>query len=187
MATAEQFAKALCLQQRGVHVLVWDHKPDLVKALLILKSCLANFPNAPVVVPTTAAELQRFSLALFEEVQNAPNATLRVYLIPQASTEAVGGWVNSWRQPLATTPGTLLVVRRADLMELTRRAPDLMSFAQSDVYESTGLLPLVTRDTLEHISINLSEEWTVALRELPGSLPSAKELGLWRESLEANL
>jgi hypothetical protein len=183
MTSAEHLARELGIQSRGIHVLTWDNKADLVNALLIVKSAMSGFPHSPTLVPINQEQLQRFGLHLFEGQQPT---TMRVFLIPQAATESIGTWLNGWRRKLADPPGTLIVVRHSDLMGLYRRAPDLMSFAQSEVYEATGLLPLVSNHTLEHLGDSLPDGWREPLTSLPGRMPSKTELSKWVTKLRAN-
>jgi hypothetical protein len=186
MPSAEHFARVLSLQSRGIHVLSWNHKLDLVRALLLLQATLPTFPDAPTLIPTDQVELQRFSLRLFEATEAPLGDKLRIFFIPQASTQAVGGWLNGWRQRLAEPPGTLLVIRHSDLVEFHRRAPDLMSFAESEIDDATILLPLVAQDTLEQMRDSLPDSWRGPLETLPGSMPSDDEIAAWITQLRAN-
>lgn len=187
MTSAEHLARDFSLQTRGIHVLAWDNKVELVRALLILQAAVPAFPASPILVPTAQRDLQRLGLLLFEASDAATNVSLRVFLIPQASTEAVGAWLNGWRRRLVDTPGTLIVVRSSDLMAFYRRAPDLMSFAQAEIYEAAGLLPLVTKGTLDNVRENLPNGWEEPLKALPGPMPSDTEIRDWLGMLRANL
>jgi hypothetical protein len=159
MASAEHLAYALSMQTRGIQVLLWEHKVDLIRALLVVRAAMPDFPDAPVVIPTEQSDLQRFSIDLFEESDQPRTGSRRILLIPQGSTGVIGTWLNGWRRRLADPPGTLLVVRRAEFVALYQRAPDLMSFAQSEVHAATGLLPLVEPGTLARISGRLPDGW----------------------------
>ena len=112
---------------------------------------------------------------------------MRIFLVPQASTEVIGAWLNGWRRRLADPPGTLIVIRHSDLMAFYRRAPDLMFFAQSEIHQSSGLLPLVTKDTFERMCNALPAVWQEAVSSLPGTMPSDVELTDWLEALRSNL
>jgi hypothetical protein len=185
MTSAEHFARDISMQMRGIHVLSWDNKSDLVRALLILRTALPNFPDSPTVVPTDETALRRFGLHLFEAADQP--VSMRIFLVLQASSDIVGSWLNGWRRRLADPPGTLVVTRHADLMALYRSAPDLMSFAQSEIHEATGLLPLVTKQTLEQLSNALPAGWQEPLNSLPGSMPSKKDLTRWLKELRSGL
>src|SRR5262249_34658314 len=104
----------------------------------------------------------------------------------QASTNAVGAWLNGWRRRLADPPGTLLVIRRVDFVALYRRAPDLMSFAQSETHEVTGLLPILGQATIGRISERVPDAWYSPLDSLPGALPSDDEIADWIQRLRSN-
>lgn len=186
METAERLVRVLRVQTRGIQVLLWEHKTDLLRALLVLKTALPDFPDVPILLPTDQTDLQRFSILLFEGSEGPPPTSRRILLIPQASTESVGEWLNGWRRQLAQAPGSLLVIRRVDFAALCRRAPDLMSFAQSDIHEATGLLPLLDKTTLGSISERLPNSWYEPLSALPGAMPSTDEIADWIGRLESN-
>ena len=181
MESAEHLALALALCRQGVQVLLWENKTDLIRALLVLRATLTDFPNVPVLMPNEQVVLQEFSIKLFEGP--AGTTTRRFLLIPQASTETIGKWLNGWRQRLSDPPGTMLIIRRSDYAALCRRAPDLMSFAQSDVHETTGLLPLIEQSLLRDLSPNLPSGWYDCLNNLPGELPTEEELSQWTQQL----
>jgi hypothetical protein len=185
MASAEHLAYVLSMQTRGVQVLLWEHKADLIRALLVLRAATRDFPDEPVVMPTEQPDLQRFSIRLFEESEQSPIGPRRILLIPQGSTGTIGTWLNGWRRRLADPPGTILVVRRAEFVALYQRAPDLMSFAQSEVHDATGLLPLVEPGTLARISGRLPDGWYGPLDALPGGTPSSDAIGGWVQRLKA--
>lgn len=186
MASAEQLATMIHLQSRGVHVLAWDNKRDLTRALLILRASLPEFPDSPVVLPTSLSALQSLGLNLFANgLGKAPQA-LRMLVIPQASPPSIASWLNGWRSVLAAPPGTLLIVRCADFIELHRRAPDLMSFVESEVYDATDMLPLVTPETLRSLDAHLPTCWNDALAALPGEALSDNQTRAWLALLADN-
>ena len=185
MASAEHLACVLGMQTRGIQVLLWEHKVDLIRALLVLRATMPDFPDAPVVIPTEQSDLQRFSIHLFEESERRPTGPRRILLVPQGSTGAIGSWLNGWRRRLAAPPGVLLVVRHAEFVALYQRAPDLMSFAQSEVHEATGLLPLVEPATSAKISERLPDAWYEPLDALPGRMPSNDAIGGWIQRLKS--
>lgn len=187
MANMEQLAFAMRLRPRGVRVLAWEHKPELVRALLLLQAGLDDFPKSPVVVPTEPLELQKFSLGLFETTSESQPPAVNVLIIPHAAIESLGGWLNGWRHRLSEPPGTLLVIRRADMTQLFRRAPDLMSFVQSDIFEATGMLPLISRPLMDGLRDKLPVEWQQPLVDLPGGMPTPAETSQWIKLLRANL
>ena len=186
MESAEHLVRVLSLQARGVQVLIWEQKIDLMRAIVLLKAALPGFPDSPVLLPTEAAALLEFSIRLFEQAENATPVERRVILIPQGNTTVAGEWLNGWRRQLAQSPGTLIVIRRIDFNTLCRAAPDLMSFAQSDVHEVTELLPLVEKATLDHLTFRLSDLWYEALEALPGAMPSDEEIADWLSQLQSS-
>src|SRR5262249_32591060 len=141
--------------------------------------------------PTDRNSLMNFSIKLFDisEDSNGPTQSetrsRRVILVPQASTNAVSSWMNGWRRQLAVPPGTLIVIRRADYHLLFRRAPDLMSFAQSEVHEATELMPMLQNDVVSRVSANLTSAWIKALGELPGEMPKSGAIEAWIEKLRS--
>ena len=66
MESAEHLAQELRIQTRGIQVLLWEHKTDLLRALAVLQAALPNFPDVPILLPTAPADLQKFSIGLFE-------------------------------------------------------------------------------------------------------------------------
>jgi hypothetical protein len=171
MESAEHLAQTIGLRNRGIQVLLWENKTDLVRALLVLKAALPDFPDEPTMLPTSLSALQMFSVGLSEAHESGSPDKRRILLVPQASIEAVGAWLNGWRHQLAMPPGCILAIRRADFVTLCRRAPDLMSFAQSDIHEATGLLPVIDEPTLNRMSDRLPDGWYKPLDRLPGNMP----------------
>jgi hypothetical protein len=45
MESAEHLARVLSLQTRGIQVLLWEHKTDLIRALAVLQAALPDFPD----------------------------------------------------------------------------------------------------------------------------------------------
>lgn len=186
MESAEHLAQAFGVKNHGILVLLWESKTDLVRALLVLKAAIPGFPDAPILLPSQRSELERFSIDLYEQVEPDATATRRFLLIPQASTESIGAWLNGWRQRLSDSPGTVVVIRRADFSALCRRAPDLVSFAHSDVHDATGLLPLLDRDTFGRLPTQLPGAWYERLNVLPGEMPMQLDVADWIGQLERN-
>jgi hypothetical protein len=186
MESAEHLALTLGVQTRGIQILLWEHKTELVRALIVLKAGLQDFPEAPILLPTEQKDLLRFSIGLFENSEEPPLRERRIILVPQASTGTVGSWLNGWRRQLANPPGTLFVIRRADFLALYRRAPDLMSFAQSEIHETTDMMPLIDQDILIRISGKLPDAWNEPLNALPGVMPSEQAILNWVEHLKSN-
>lgn len=182
MESAEHLAQAILLRTHGIQVLLWEYKTDLVRALLLLKSVLTDFPDSPIYLPIEQSELQKLSIHLYEDAQLGVKKRWFI-LIPQASTDAVGAWLNGWRRRLSEEPGTVLVIRRADYGPLCRRAPDIMSFVNSEVHEAGGLLPLADRRTLSQLTDRLPHAWYTSLQMLPGDLPEQGEITEWTKEL----
>ncbi|HVA49461.1 MAG TPA: hypothetical protein VNH11_24050 [Pirellulales bacterium] len=184
MESAEHLLRVLNLKNRGIQVLLWESKTDLVRALLVLKAALDGFPDVPVLLPSNQVALQRFSIELYENVDQSAPIPRRFLLVPQASAESVGAWLNGWRQRLAASPGTVVVIRRADYAALCRRAPDLMSFAHSDVHDATGLLPLLDCNAVGRLPDRLPSAWNEELHALPGEIPAPEDIADWNEQLK---
>ncbi len=181
MATAEHLALSLQLETRGVHVLLWDDKDDLVRALLVLCAVLRETPLYPILVPTTGAGLLALGSTLGDDSSGAQR--LSVLFVPQAASSIVGPWLNGMRRPLADPPGTLLVVRSADFESLQRAAPDLASFVGPRIYDASILLSMVSTETYGHIHQQLPDEMSAVLAELPGLPPPQDEIDSWLASL----
>lgn len=67
MGTAEQLASSLRNEGRGVHLLLWDDKEDLVHALLILTAATSDVAWQPILVPTVESELRLWSRQLCDQ------------------------------------------------------------------------------------------------------------------------
>jgi hypothetical protein len=180
MESAEHLIQSILLRNHGIQVLLWEYKTELVRALLLLKSVLTDFPDSPIYLPSEQAQLQQLSIHLYED---PALKTRRFLLIPQASTDTVGTWLNGWRRRLSEAPGTVMVIRRADYGPLCRRAPDLMSFVNSEVHEAGGLLPLTNLKTLNMLTNRLPEAWYPSLQLLPGEMPEQNEITEWAKEL----
>jgi hypothetical protein len=177
--SAEHLAAVFASQQSGIQLLLWEEKLDLVRSLLVLQSTMTDLPESPTLLPTKQSEIQLLSILLCETPESETRDRRRVLILPQASTESIGPWLNGWRGQLAQPPGTILVVRSGDFHSLTLRAPDLMSFALSGIHDTTGLLPLAGHGLTEHFVTCLPRHWQDAVDQLPGSRPTDEEIDDW--------
>ena len=139
MSTAEKLAFSIYTERRGIHVLLWDDQNDLVRALLALFAGLDDLQTHALLVSDDASDLR----ALREMVEthmpisneeteperdpHARQSQFRLLFIQQASSNAVGPWLNGWRRPLSDPPGSMLVIRHADFVAFQRDAPDIGS------------------------------------------------------------
>ena len=94
-------------------------------------------------LPTKEADLQKFSISLFEGSEQTMLGPRRDFSGPISSTQVVGTWLNGWRAQLAAPPGMILVIRCAEFVALCQRSPDLMSFA----YPTSTMLPIYCRSS----------------------------------------
>jgi len=198
MSTAERLAFSINEERRGVHVLLWDEQEDLVRALLIL---LAALEDDVVVHPLLVSPEQDRIHALKEVVDTrclleeereaeppSPDSLANrfwVLFVQQASSRIAGPWLNGWRRPLSEPPGTLLVIRHADFESFQRNAPDLASFAGPRLHNASTMLSLVSKDSCARLSASLPPQIEEVLRELPGTLPSRKEIAQWIEAVRS--
>lgn len=192
MATAEQMANSIHLEQHGVFALLWDAKDDLVRALLILNTVLSDIPKRALLLApggqlTYALRSLIESRVMFlENGEEAPEGAeqcttfeLWILFLQQASSQAVGPVLNGWRSSLRKAPGTILIIRHGDFEPFQRAAPDLASFIGPKIYNASNLLSLFSGNTKKRLSTELPTEWNTILDELPGVMPSRASIGDW--------
>lgn len=191
MSTAEHLIFSLREESRGVHVLLWDDKEDLVRVLTVLRAGLPDVSMAPLLV-SNAPDSTRALLSMVEgrlppldhsgdEPEPSPPADPRLWVLflQQAVGQDVGHWLNGWRRPISEPRGTLFVIRHADYAAFQRTAPDLASYVGPRLFDSSGILLICTGEMAERIETALPEEFADILRSLPGEAPSPEELDGW--------
>jgi hypothetical protein len=204
MSTAEMMGFSVEVEARSVHVLLWDDPDDLVRALVILVGALSKFSVRPILVGatddysnlrqliesrTTPAEANAYSVhasdVQIEENAFSPNEykaeanQLWMLIIQQASMKAAGPWLNGWRRPLSEPPGSILVIRHSELSDFNRFAPDLASFVGPRIFDAGTMLPMISARTHQVLNAELPLPFQEILRELPGSMPTAKSIQEW--------
>lgn len=191
MPTAEQLAESVLLDNRGIHVLLWSDQDDLYRALVIMLAVFDKFPIKPLLITTTdqsISELRQIfeymppseeitDIELAEPVRNE----LLIFFIQQATSKSIGPWLNGWRSRLAASPGTILVVRHDDFIDFQRNAPDLSSFIGSKIFNASSMLSIWNQKTGEKMKANLPHSLIEILRDLPGQIPTKKEIAEWIE------
>lgn len=158
MATAEQLAFSISIERRSVHVLLWDDKNDLVRALLALFAGL-DIEVYSLIVSDRDEDLTalgrlvetRIPIAEYEtdstHVFNGVATRLWLLFLAQASSTIVGPWLNGWRRPISEPPGSILVIRRADFDSFQRNAPDIASFVGARIFDASTMLSVFSRTT----------------------------------------
>jgi hypothetical protein len=194
MALVEQLAFSLRETGRGVHALLWDDMGDLVRTLLVTHAVLGDIPIEPLLVSGETKRLEEFrdliaarlaDQILHERIEaraddpDSPPHPLWILFLQQAASEQAGPRLNGWRRPLSEPRGTLLVVRNADFRTFQRSAPDLASFIGPRIYDASRLMMVCSKDTLSKLEKALPEPFPSILRQLPGTVPTAKELADW--------
>ena len=195
MSTAEALAFSIREELRGIHVLLWGDQDDLVRALLILLTAAPNRPVHPLLVsskPACLDGLKRLISARWQLEEERPQEKVRegdladriwFLFLAQASARSMGPWLNGWRQPLSESPGSLLIVRHADFMDLQRYAPDLLSYAGPRIYDSSTMLSICSETVRQGVRPSLPRDFEMILRELPGEPPDLRELVRWISAL----
>jgi hypothetical protein len=195
MSTAERLAFSINEERRGVHVLLWDEQDDLVRALLILLAALKDVVVHPLLVSPEQDRILALkkvvdTRCLLEEEReteppspDSPANRFWVLFLQQASSRIAGPWLNGWRRPLSEPPGTLLVIRHADFGSFQQDAPDLASFAGPRLHNASTMLSIVSEESSARLSAGLPAEIEGVLRELPGTLPTKKEIARWIEAV----
>ena len=191
MATAEQLAKSIQLDGQGVHVLLWDHQDDLVRALIVLFAALHDTPLQPLLLASAQASVsdlrkifelrpqEKDSVTSEEDSLVPSRQSLLVLFLQQATSSSIGPWLNGWRSALAEKPGALLVVRHADFLDFQRNAPDLASFFASKAFDTSSMLSIWSASTAKRMKTLLPREVVGILGKLPGKMPSGKDIESW--------
>ncbi|MEW6236093.1 MAG: hypothetical protein AB1656_11960 [Candidatus Omnitrophota bacterium] len=159
--------------------------------MIVILSVLKDQPVYPLLLTSTNESISKLR-SLFEikqppqEIDGETDESLLparkdllIFFIQQATSKMIGPWLNGWRSQIASSPGTLLVIRHADFMDFQREAPDLASFFGSKNQDSASMLSLWNKETAQNIKINLPKELHDILIKLPGELPSKKEIEFW--------
>lgn len=192
MSTAQYLANSILLERRGVHVVIWDDKGELVRALLVLLAAFDNVKIKPILLSSiteSEKELRKlFELqpvkktaetGTWEELLNQSREELLLLFIQQATSSTIGPLLNGWRSALAEPPGSLLVIRDADLMSFLREAPDLSSFIGPKIIDSSTILSIWSKETGKRIKADLPQSFSKIMKELPGEQPTRKEIRHW--------
>jgi hypothetical protein len=190
MSTAEQLAFSISSERRAVHVLLWDDKNDLVRALLALLAGL-DIEIYSLVVSDRDEDLSALRrlvetrIPISEDEMDSDHASegiaARYWLLflQQASSTIVGPWLNGWRRPISETPGSMLVIRHADYDSFQRSAPDIASFVGPRIFDASTMLSVFSKTTYDRLSERLPEDLEQLLGRLPGTAPSEKHLMEW--------
>lgn len=189
MATALEFAMGLATRGRGISLLLWEDKDDLIRALLVLQAALTP-PGLEPKVCRTETETTQALFQLFERQRVEPGEALHdtapsahsipILFVAFASGMIVGPVLNGWRRQLADPPGSIIVLRCAESRGFARCAPDLASFVQTKG-KAEEFLPIWPRELHDAIRPRLNEGMMEAICSLPGEAPSESELAHWKE------
>lgn len=191
MNTAESFAKNLLLEGKGISILKWSDKPDLIRALLVLMAVYKTKTKIIHMFLSSEEEAYNefknlFQLKPFPE-DHAPDEnfieakrdSLLIVFLQQAVSKTIGPILNGWRSALAAPPGTVIVVRSADMNDLQGAAPDMTSFVGPKMADTSSFLSVWTLETQNSITNRLPKEMYGSLRELPGIFPKYNEIETW--------
>ena len=191
MSTAEQLAFSISVEGRGVHVLLWDDQNDLVRALLVLFAGIGDSPTHALLVSDDERDLRALRQLVETRVPVAEEKSdsggdadalagrFWALFLQQASTAAVGPWLNGWRRPISDPPGTMLVIRHADFDPFQRNAPDIASFVGPRIYDASTMLSVFSKETHERLDSRLPIEIERILKRLPGTPPSERDIANW--------
>ena len=191
MSTAEQLAFSIDVERRGIHALLWSDQNDLVRALLVLFAGLSDLETRALLVSDDEKDLRalrhlvesRSRIAEDESDSGEDSESLenqfRILFLQQASSTAVGPWLNGWRRPISEPPGAMLVIRHADFDPFQRNAPDIASFVGARIYDASTMLSVFSKKTYERLNTRLPDEIEAVLGRLPGVSPSEGNLDNW--------
>ena len=190
MNTAEAFAKNILLEKKGVYILAWTEKQDLVRALLVIHAVLSEIQIKSMLLEVEATvHSQLRDLFQFTDKNNAAlldsedslfnREDMLLLYLQQASSTTIGPILNGWRSSIASSPGAILVVRSADLLSLERNAPDMASFVGPRISETTSFLSIWSKPTGQKLNNRLPKSTWHILGKLPGKLPQQEEINAW--------
>ncbi len=191
MSTAEKLAFSICTERRGIHVLLWDDQNDLVRALLALFAGLGDLRTSALLLSDHEKDLRALRELVETQIEVSDDAPgleedvrsrrdhLWILCLQQASSNAVGPWLNGWRRPISDPPGAMLVIRHADFGSFQRNAPDIASFIGPRIYDASTMLSVFSKATYELLKTRLPDEIEAVLRRLPGTSPSEAEVADW--------
>lgn len=191
MSTAEQLGFSISVEGRGIHVLLWDDQHDLVRALLALYARLANLRTDALLLSDDRKDLVALRQLVETRVRisddesdlardpESPRDQFWILFIQQASSNAVGPWLNGWRRPISDPPGAMLVIRHADFDSFQRNAPDIASFVGARIYDASTMLSVFSKTTYEGLKTRLPHQIETVLGRLPGTSPSEQDVAHW--------
>jgi hypothetical protein len=194
MSTAEFLFESILIEGKGVYVLTWDEKGDLVRTLIILVALLNGIRTYSLLL--TSAELTEHELgSLFSIKPIAENEyddfsdqaklqrdSFLILFLDQAAGSSIGPLLNGWRSALAEPPGTLLIIRSADFTDFQRKAPDLASFIGPRICDTSTMLSIWSTRIAEKIRPQIPAEIKMILQRLPGEDSSEAEIVDWIKS-----
>jgi hypothetical protein len=189
MNTAELYAKNIIIEHKGIYLLEWSEKPDLVRALIVLIPIIGEEIINPTLLDSGIAA-KKYLKDLFQIKQGSDNILdddalgpdrkeMLFLFLQQAASSTVGPILNGWRSALAGAPGTILFVRSPDVSALQRSAPDLSSFIGPKMADTSNFLSIWSHETQIKLSDKLPKSIWQILEKLPGSMPQNQELATW--------
>lgn len=189
MNTAELFAKSIIIEKKGVFLLEWSEKPDLIRALLVLISIIGEDLINPTLLESEITakkylkdlfQIRQVSNSMFDDNYLVPPRKEILFLfLQQAASTTVGPILNGWRSALSSMPGSILFVRNPDVMSLQRSAPDLSSFIGPKMADATTFLSIWSQETQIKLNNKIPKNIWQILEKLPGVLPQDGELASW--------
>lgn len=191
MTTAEYFSKSILIEGKGVHLIVWQEKVDLIHALIVFCALYSDTSVYPLLL-TSVDDADQELRSLFErrplspdiepainDDEKPPRNSLLLLFIDQAVSTSIGPLLNGWRSALSEAPGTLLVIRSADFTKFQRNAPDLASSIGPKVLDTSIMLSVWNSKTSEKMKTRIPDAIERVLRKLPGDDPSEQEIIEW--------
>lgn len=191
MSTAEYLASSMKIDNQGIHVLLWDEKDDLVRALIVYFAAIKVLKTHVMLLDSSkiAENILRslFEIRPIEEESDAEidnvkmpkREVILILFIQQASSDTIGPLLNGWRNALSDKPGTLIVVRNADLIHFQRSAPDLFSFIGPKIFDCSNMLSIWTESTFKEIQIPMDPAVLQIIEKLPGESVNWTEIDSW--------
>ncbi len=190
MKTAEYLAKSVLLEKKGIFVIIWEDKGELIRALIIILSVLRKMLIKPILLSCVDESVDTlkniFDIQPFhDDIPDEDNSlktvkdAILILFLQQAASSTIGPWLNGWRSPLAEEPGTLLVIRSADFIDFQRNAPDLSGYVGPKIVDTSKILSIWDKTTDGNLKTSISDDIRVIMDELPGENPSEQEIQKW--------
>ncbi|MDM8522859.1 hypothetical protein QUF80_05745 [Desulfococcaceae bacterium HSG8] len=182
MKTAEYLANAILSEKKGIFVILWEDKGELIRALLIILSVIRKKQIEPILLSSaeSVSILRKlFDVQPFHDEKRLARDRILTLFLQQAASRTIGPWLNGWRSPLADEPGSLLVIRSSDFIDFQRNAPDLSGYIGPKIADTSKILSIWNNTTADNLKLFIPDDIRTIIDKLPGENPPEEEIQEW--------